>query len=122
MDYAYKRVGSSGFQETIEAVERSVAARGFVVAASYDMQRRLSAKGFPISPLTIIEIIPAEESDDENLALMMPCRIHVYEEGGQIIIGALRPTLFTAVFPEHAMDALANKVEKVVIAVVDDSA
>lgn len=119
MEYAYKRVGSRGFRETIEAVERSVAECGFVVYESYDIQRRLSAKGFPISPLVIIEIVPAQEDDDENLALLMPCRIHVYEEFGDVIVAALRPSLFTAVFPEHEMDEIAEKVERVVISVVD---
>ena len=31
MEYAYKRVGTRGFTETIEAVERSVRDHGFVV-------------------------------------------------------------------------------------------
>ncbi|PKQ29421.1 MAG: hypothetical protein CVT60_05465 [Actinobacteria bacterium HGW-Actinobacteria-10] len=119
MEYAYKRVSPHGFEDSIEAVERSVAASGFVVSATYDIQSRLSAKGFPISPLTILEIMPSEGTDDASLALIMPCRIHVYEEADAVLIAALRPTLFTAVFPEHQMDELADKVERVVIAVVD---
>ena len=119
MEYAYKRVGSKDFADTLEAVERSVTACGFVVFESYDIQSRLSAKGFPISPLVIIEIVPSDDSDDENLSLIMPCRIHVYEEAGDVVVAALRPTLFTAVFPEHEMDELARRVEQVVIAVVD---
>lgn len=119
MEYAYKRVAPVGFRDSIAAVERSVAECGFVVSASYDIQSRLSAKGFPISPLTILEIMPTQGSDDASLALIMPCRIHIYEEGDAVVIAALRPTLFTAVFPEHQMDVLADKIERVVIAVVD---
>lgn len=119
MEYAYKRVAPANFEDSISAVEKSVVECGFVVSATYDIQSRLSAKGFPISPLTILEIMPSHGSDDQSLALIMPCRIHVYEEGDAVVVAALRPTLFTAVFPEHQMDELADKIERVVISVVD---
>lgn len=119
MDYAYKRVGSKGFDETLEAVERSVALHGFTIDQSYDIQGRLHAKGFPIRPLVIFEISPADEGKDSARALIMPCRIHVYEDEGSVIVAALRPTLFTAVFPEHKIDELAAQVERVVVEVVD---
>ncbi len=119
MDYAYKRIGAKGFRDTIDAVERSVGLHGFVVQAYHDIQGRLASKGFPIRPLVIFEIAPAEP--DEELALIMPCRIHVYEEDGQVIVAALRPTLFVAVFPEHRLDALAARVEETVVRMVDES-
>lgn len=119
VDYAYKRVGTRGFRDTIESVEQSVVLHGFVVQACHDIQGRLASKGFPIRPLIIFEIAPARP--DEELALIMPCRIHVYEEDGQVIVAALRPTLFVAVFPEHRLDSLAAQVEETVVRMVDDS-
>jgi uncharacterized protein (DUF302 family) len=121
VDYAYKRVGTRSFKETIEAVERSVELHGFVVQRYHDIQERLASKGFPIRPLVIFEIAPAGESEDESLAMLMPCRINVYEEEGDVVVAALRPTLFRVVFPEHDLDALAAEVEAVVVGVVDQA-
>lgn len=121
MEYAYKRIGAKGFRETIEAVERSVGLHGFVVQEMHDIQERLVAKGFPIRPLVIFEIAPAEERGEPGLSLLMPCRIHVYEEGPDVIVAAIRPTLFAAVFPEHGLDGLAEEIEQVVVKVVDSA-
>jgi uncharacterized protein (DUF302 family) len=121
VDYAYKRVGTSSFAEIIEAVKHAVELHGFVVQRYHDIQERLASKGFPIRPLVIFEIAPADASDDEALALLMPCRINVYEEDGDIIVAALRPTLFRAVFPEHDLDDVAAELEEAVVGVVDDA-
>jgi uncharacterized protein (DUF302 family) len=121
VDYAYKRVGSKGFDETIEAVERSVALHGFAVDQCHDIQGRLHAKGFPIKPLVIFEIAPVGQAKDSAMSLIMPCRIHIYEDEGRVIVAALRPTLFTAVFPEHQIDEIAAEIERVIVQVVDSA-
>ncbi len=121
MDYAYKRVGTEGFESTIEAVERSVRDHGFVIQQFHDISARLASKGFPIRPLVIFEIALADGDSDEMVSLLMPCRINVYEEGDSVVVAALRPSLFKAVFPEHELDAVAQRVEASVIDVVDSA-
>lgn len=122
MDFAYKRTSSAGFAETIRAVERSARNHGFDVRHSYDIRAALAAKGFPIRPLVIFEIDPIEDDLDDAVSLIMPCRIHVYEEADGVVVAVLRPTLFSAVFPEHDLDAIAQRVEKEMIDVVDGAA
>lgn len=122
MEFAYKRQATAAFAETIEAVERSARYHGFDVRHSYDITAALAAKGFPIRPLVIFEIAPAEDDLDDAVSLIMPCRIHIYEEGNDVIVAALRPTLFSAVFPEHDLDAVAQRVENEMIQVVDGAA
>jgi len=119
VDYAYRRVGTKDFTQTIEAVEEAVRLHGFVVQQFHDIRARLTAKGFPIRPLVIFEIAPVEGADDEMLSLLLPCRINVYQEGDSVVVAALRPTLFKAVFPEHELDAVAQRVEAEVIELVD---
>jgi len=107
-----------GFSETTEAVKRSASVHGFVVQKVYDIGAALASKGFPIRPLVIIEIAPAEDLEDP-VTLIMPCRINVYEENNAVVVAALRPSLFSAVFPEHQLDAIAQAFERRVIKVVD---
>ncbi|MDP3631071.1 MAG: hypothetical protein Q8S43_09025, partial [Actinomycetota bacterium] len=56
MDFTYKRVCHSGFESTVEAVERSIRSFGFVVERAHDLQATLAAKGFAIQPLRIYEL------------------------------------------------------------------
>ena len=122
MDFAYKRESPVGFKETMVAVEAAARARGFQVRHSYDVRAALAANGFPIRPLVIFEVAPSEGELEDAVALLMPCRIHVYEEGEAIVVAALRPTLFREVFPEHDLDAIAQSVEAEIIEVVDAAA
>jgi uncharacterized protein (DUF302 family) len=119
VEFAYKRESTAGFADTMVAVERAARGHGFTVRHSYDIRAALAAKGFPIRPLVIFEIAPAEDELDDAVTLLMPCRIHVYEEGEAIVVAALRPTLFREVFPEHDLDAIAQRVEREIIEVVD---
>ena len=119
MKFAYKRESPTGFIETMVAVESAARAHGFTVRHSYDIRAALAAKGFPIRPLVIFEVVPAEGELEDAVALLMPCRIHVYEEGDEIVVAALRPTLYREVFPEHDLDEIAQRVEGEIIEVVD---
>jgi uncharacterized protein (DUF302 family) len=122
VDFAYKRQAKADFAGTTEALERAAREHGFDVRNTYDIRAALAAKGFPIRPLVVFEIAPAEGDLDEAVALIMPCRIHVYEEGPDVVVAALRPTMFKAVFPEHDLDAIAQRVEAEMIVVVDEAA
>ncbi len=121
MDYAYRRQGKGTFAETLGAVERVVRDHGFVVLNRYDITAALAAKGFPIRPLVIFEIAPEEHNANDPVSLMLPCRINVYEEENQgIVVAALRPTLWRAVFPEHELDEVSEEFERTVTGMVDE--
>ncbi len=121
MEYAYKRHCAMSFPDAVEAVELSVSDHGFVVQERYDIGAALAAKGFPIRPLMILEVAPAEEIDD-LVTLILPCRINIYEEKDHAVIAVLRPSLFSAVFPEHELDEIADRFEKRVVELVDGAA
>lgn len=120
MDHAYKRARTGGFEETIEAVERAVRDNGFVIENKYDIGGTVVAKGFAIRPLVIMEISPVEEVGSP-LSLVLPCRVNIYEEDGAVIVAALRPTIFGAIYPEHRLDELAKGIEETVISIVDSA-
>jgi uncharacterized protein (DUF302 family) len=120
VDHAYKRTRTGSFSETIEAVEHAVRARGFVIENKYDIGGTVVAKGFAIRPLVIMEVSPTDEVGSP-LSLVLPCRINIYEEDGSVVVAALRPTIFGAIYPEHRLDELAKGIEETVIGIVDDA-
>jgi uncharacterized protein (DUF302 family) len=132
VDYSYKRVGSRGFSETVCAVERSIRAHGFAVAQMHDIQATLASKGFSIDPLRIYEIAgrrpllgdgmaePGHRGHDK-LELLMPCRVNVFIEDGDVVVAAVRPTVMCHVFPDKGLDEVARAVEAIVVELVDEA-
>lgn len=84
MEFTYRREGSKSFLETVEAVERSVRAHGFVVLRRHDLQSTLASKGFTIQPLIIMDV--AHEDRDADL-----CKLHIYADRGAVWVIAIRP-------------------------------
>jgi len=119
VEYAYRRIGSRSFEDTLDAVERVVRDHGFEVLCRHDITAALVAKGFPIRPLVIFEIAPQKHDSEDPLSLLLPCRVNVYEEDAGVVVAALRPTLWSAVFPEHELDGIAEEFEKTVTEMVD---
>jgi len=119
--YAYKRLSDAPLSDVVSRVFRSAARRGFIVLESHDIQAALASKGFPIRPLVIVELGPAEGEKDELVALLLPCRLNIYEEDGRVAIAALRPSLFRAVYPERDLEDAARRLEEAIIHVVDEA-
>jgi uncharacterized protein (DUF302 family) len=96
----------------------------------HDIQATLAAKGFRVRPIRIYEIdstpdVAASlcvEGTPCGIERLMPCRLNVFEEDGRTIITALRPTILCRVFPEDGLDTLAERLERLLLAVVDSAA
>jgi hypothetical protein len=121
MDFTYQRRSVLEFDRTIEAVEREIRDRGFVVDAAYDLRATLSAKGFSIHPLQVYEVslggVPAERSSDAPFACQ--CRIHVFTEGGDGFVRAIRPTMLSRALDGAQASDVAARAERLVLEVID---
>jgi uncharacterized protein (DUF302 family) len=69
----------------------------------------------------IVELGPESSEKDELVALLLPCRLNIYEEDGDVAVAALRPSLFREVYPERDLEAAAARLERSLIAVVDEA-
>ena len=122
-DYTYERRSSTGFAETVQAVRAAIAQRDLTVRRAYDIQAALLSKGFPIQPLTILEV---GRSDDEGLAdlvgLLTPLRFNVYQRGEEVYVSALRPSFVNRLVHDDEVDRLTRGLESDVLAVVDAAA
>jgi uncharacterized protein (DUF302 family) len=87
----------------------------------------LIEQGFPRSPLKIIEVCNARFASealdkDINVALMLPCPIAVYTEGGRTFISTMRPSALVALCPRSGLEQIAAEVDRVVLQIVDEAA
>lgn len=125
-DLVYRVTTDKSYTEAVEAVETQTPAHGFRVVHNHDYQAILAEKGFTREPLKIIEVCNAEYAhqvlqNEVMVSLMMPCRICVYVEDGQTVINTLRPTALMQMFPKPELQDFAEKVEKILIAIIDNS-
>lgn len=115
------------FEAAVEAVEVKVAENNFRVLNTYDVAATLTEQGFPRSPLKIVEVCNARYASealekDINVALMLPCPIAVYIEGGKTFISTMRPSALVALCPTSGLEQIAAEVERVVLQIVDEAA
>lgn len=122
-DFAYIVETGKNFEDAVVSVLKSVDKKGWALFSVYDIQERLTAKGFTAFPLKIIEICSAKHANamltkNKLVSLCMPCKINVFEDSGKVKIASMRPTIISQFFPEVTKDE-AEQVEKDVKEIVD---
>ncbi len=115
-----------GFDEAVSAVEAKSKEKGFGVLHTHDVKATLASKGFDREPLKIIEICNPKYATeilnkDIKIALMLPCPISVYVQGGKTYISALRPRLIADFYPEAGIKSIAGEVDRKILNIVDES-
>ena len=124
-DFKYTVQTNRSFDDTVAAVERKTAEKGFRVLHVHDVAATLGEKGFNREPLKIIEICNARYAHealqkDVSTALMLPCPISVYSEGGNTYISTLLPSMMVEMFPDKGIGPVAAKVEETVLQIVNE--
>ena len=114
------------FDDAVAAVEKKTAEKGFRVLHTHDVAATLAEKGFTREPLKIIEICNAKYASqvlekDVKLALMLPCPISVYVDGGKTHISTLLPTSIVEFFPNAGIEKIAAEVEKAVLGIIEEA-
>lgn len=61
-------------------------------------------------------------SGDMAVSTVLPCRISVYEEGGQTVLATLKPTSLLGLFGHEDLLPVAKQVEATLIAIVEEAA
>lgn len=124
--FEYTVETSKQFEEAVKAVEAKTAEHGFRVLHTHDVAATLNEKGFPRSPLKIVEVCNARFASqvleqDVRTALMLPCPISVYTANGRTFISVLLPTSMAEFLPRREIESVAREVEGVVRKIVDEA-
>lgn len=115
------------YAQAIRAVVDAAQAHNFRVQFVHDVAATLAEKGFDREPVTIVEMCNARYASevlarDVKIGLMLPCPVMVYEQGGEVFIATMKPSLIGAFFPEARLAEVAAEVEAHIIAIVDEAA
>ncbi len=101
---------------------------GFGTLHVYDLKETLTAKGFPQTKACfVLEVCnPAQANrvlgHDFGMNIALPCRISVYEDGGQTRIGMIRPKAMLEMLSDApALKDVAEEVEATMIRIIDEA-
>jgi len=111
--------------EAVAAIEAKAQEKGFRVLHVHDVKATLTAKGFEIEPMKIVEVCNAGYASqvlakDKKISLMLPCPISVFVEQGKTYISALKPRAIADYYPHANIEEIAAEVERVVLSLVDE--
>ena len=117
---------------TVESVgnrlEAAVKSHHFGVIAIIDLQSKMAEKGVEFGrACKIYEVcnpVQAKQVLEKHMGIStaLPCRIAVYEEGGQVKLGTMLPTETLGLFAVPELAPVAQEVEQAVKAMMDEAA
>lgn len=124
--FALTLESAKSFDTVVANLQEKTAQHKFRVLGIHDVQATLAEKGFQRGRLKIIEICNAEFAHealdkDSSVAVFMPCRYTVQDEGDKTVVRLARPTIISQMLPEAGLEQLAAGVEATLIKIMQES-
>jgi uncharacterized protein (DUF302 family) len=107
-------------------LEEAVRRNGFGVLHQYDLKKTLAGKGVELPhECRILDVCNPQQAArvltaDMGMNVALPCRISVYEGGGQTRIGMVKPTVMLASLSDSSeLRGVAEYVELAISRMID---
>jgi uncharacterized protein (DUF302 family) len=109
-------------------LEEAVRRNGFGVLHQYDLKKTLAGKGVELPhECRILDVCNPQQAArvltaDMGMNVALPCRVSVYEEGGQTRIGMVKPTAMLASLSDSLeLQGVAEDVELAITRMIDSA-
>lgn len=126
MRYGYKKQVNISYQEAIRKTKEELQKEAFGVLTEIDVKAILKAKldvdydKYIIlgacNPQFAYQALQAEQ----DIGLLLPCNVIVYETGGQTFVAAILPTAAMSIVENEQLREIAMAVEEKLIKVIDN--
>jgi uncharacterized protein (DUF302 family) len=110
------------------ALERAVQANHMGVLQVHDLKATLAKKGLALAhECLVFEVCQPLQAKtvlehDMSASTALPCRISVYEDGGETLLSTLKPTALLAMFNMPQLTKVAREVEDTMIKAMKEAA
>lgn len=114
--------------DVVGALESALKGQQFGVLWQMDIPAKLQEKGVDFDkPYRVLEVCNPREAKQVLTAnplvgYFLPCKIVVYDDGGETWIGLPRPTVLMGVIGDEALMETAQRIEHALMAAVDAAA
>jgi uncharacterized protein (DUF302 family) len=116
-NYGFTKELDIPYEAVIEQIREALEKEGFGILTEIDVRAKMKEKlGVNMkkyiilgvcNPLSAYKAIVAEE----NIGLMLPCNVVVYEKGGKTALSVIRPTVAMQMIDNVQLHKLAQAVE-----------
>jgi uncharacterized protein (DUF302 family) len=117
ISYGFFRETDLPFDEALEMVTETLKKRGFGILTRIDVKEKFKEKlGIDFTRYIILGACHPPSAHqailaEENIGLMLPCNVIVYEKNGSTVISVIKPTVAMAMIDNERLKAIATDVE-----------
>lgn len=100
----------------------------FGIMGAYDLKSRLQEKGIEFDrECLVVEVCNPDQAmkvleKNPEISTALPCRISVYQEGEEVVLATIRPTIMLALFETAGLEPVAQQVEATILAIMEEAA
>jgi uncharacterized protein (DUF302 family) len=118
INYGFTRELQMPYETVIEKVTAELKKEGFGILTEIDVRAKLKEKlGIDFKRYIILGACNPPNAykailAEENIGLMLPCNVIVYEKDGKTILSVIRPTVAMQMIENDRLRKLAEEVER----------
>ena len=118
MQYGFSKTVDMPFEQTIEKVTAELKKEGFGVLTSIDVKETLKQKiNVDFKKYTILgacnpPIAHKALQEEEEIGLLLPCNVIVYEKDGKTRVSIFDPMVMTWIMENDQMKPIATEVQE----------
>ena len=117
MTYGHKRTVNLGYEDAVKRVREELQKEGFGVLTEINVKETLKKKlnvefdNYVILGACNPPFAYKALQDEQDIGLLMPCNVIVYEHAGKTHVAATRPTVTMSSVKNEKLAPLASQIE-----------
>jgi uncharacterized protein (DUF302 family) len=117
INYGFTKELAIPYETVVELVREALKKEGFGVLTEIDVKEKMKEKlGLDMGKYIILGACHPPNAykailAEENVGLMLPCNVIVYEKGGKTVLSVIRPTVAMQMIDNQELPKLAEEVE-----------
>ncbi len=118
LNYGFIKEVEISLEEAVRKVTEELKKEGFGILTKIDVQDKFREKlGIEFKKYVILGACYPSSAykailSEENIGLMLPCNVIVYEKGNKTIISIIKPTVAMGMIDNEELREIAEKIEK----------
>jgi uncharacterized protein (DUF302 family) len=125
LNYGFSKEVEISLEEAVRKVTEELKKEGFGILTKIDVRDKLREKlGIEFKKYVILGACNPSSAHnailaEENIGLMLPCNVIVYEKGNKTKISIIKPTVAMGMIDNEELREIAEKIEKKLGGVID---
>ncbi|MCL5031170.1 MAG: DUF302 domain-containing protein [Bacteroidetes bacterium] len=125
MKYGYSKTTNLSFEQAIEKITDELKKEGFGILTEIDVQETLKKKlnldfkKYKILGACNPPIAHKALQLEEELGLLLPCNVIVYEKNGKNVVSVFNPMIMTQLLDKKEMVSIAEEVKAKLLAALE---